>query len=392
MARIKRLLCALLCLSFAVSLVLPAGAEGDFADAYLSASSMRFPYRNLHVEVYRRDASGAFVPSDAARYSCQINQITGDAALNLLAGQAGVGITVDYLTDLNRDGIYELLDGQEQSVSDCVTTAGRIGPLRTSNPKKMRAGEAFSLTAQALIPRGEAAVKARSAGGTNQLSDLHVTESPDPFTTLYLVTLHATAGDGTPLEKCYYFQIFNKVILPSDVPIYSWFRAGAEYAMERGFLSGTGEDTFSPSGSVTRSQLAQILWRLGGSEAAEDSGYADIPSSAWYYNAVNWCCQTGLMSGSDGFFLPDRALTREELAVTLKAFAQNEGKRVTGRRSLDEFTDGATVSPWAREGVEWAAGAGFLSGYDDGTLRPTNGITRAEMAVVMRKYCLDLKI
>lgn len=373
-------------------MVAPAWADAAFASVYLRADSITFPARPLHIEFYRRGDSGRFVASDAVRYTCQVNQVTADGEIDILASRSGVQITVDYLTDMNRDGVYELLDGQDKPVSDCVTTAKRLGPSRTSSTKSLKAGEQYTLTAADLRTRGAAAVKARAAGGEYELADVDLGAAPDPLTTLYLVTLHYEDDTGAAPERCYYFQFYDKVILPSDVPVYSWFRAGAEYALERGFLSGTGPDTFSPTGSVTRSQLAQILWRLGGSKSAADCGYSDVPATAWFAQAVNWCCETGLMDGSEGQFLPNRALTREELAVTLQAFAQNAGKRLTGRRSLDEFKDGGSVSPWARDGVAWAAAAGFLSGYDDGTLRPINGITRAELAVVMRKYCLDLKL
>lgn len=392
MSHLKRLASFLLCLCLTAGMIFTASAETPFAMVYLRANSMSFPTRLLHVEVYRRGESGGFTAADAVRYSCQVNQLSGDAELDILATHSGVQITVDYLTDMNRDGIYELLDGEETSTSDCVTTSGRIAAARTSTAKSLKSNEQYTLTAADLRTRGAAVIKARSGGGEYGLADVAADAAPDPLTTLYLVTLRCTDDAGAVQERCYYFQIYGKVILPSDVPVYSWFRPGAEYALERGFLSGTGADTFSPSGSVTRSQLAQILWRLGGSKTAGDCGYSDVPATAWFAQAVNWCCETGLMDGSEGQFLPNRALTREELAVTLQAFAQNAGKRLTGRRSLDEFTDGAAVSVWARDGVEWAAAAGFLSGYDDGTLRPINGITRAELAVVMRKYCLDLKL
>jgi len=392
MSGLKRCLTSLLCLLLVASFVPTAQAAGSFAAFYITADSMAFPERTLHVEVFRRDADGAFTPVDAVRYSCQINQVAGNASFDILAQSTGVQVTVDYLTDLNQDGIYELLDGQDVSAADTMTRSNKLAPLSASSPAVLETGEVFTLTAKTLAARGEAAVEARRAGGEHALPSLQWTDAPDPCTILYLITLRAPAEDGSAQELCYYLQLYDSVILPADVPANSWYRQGAQYALERGFLSGTAPDTFSPNGGVTRAQLAQILWRLGGSQKADDPGCSDVTSDAWFYQAASWCCDTGLMAPADGRFLPDRALTREELALILHRFAQNEGKRTKERRSADDFSDGSSVSSWARDSVEWAAAMGFLSGYEDGTLRPANGITRAELAVVMRKYCLDLKL
>ena len=188
----------------------------------------------------------------------------------------------------------------------------------------------------------------------------------------------------------FYLRLYDSVIIPSDVPYGIWYYDAVEYALDQGFLSGTGSDSFSPNDTVTRAQLAQILWRLGGSQSAQGAGYADVPSSQWYHSAVSWCSAVGLMSGTGSGFSPEGVLTREQLALVLRQYAQYAGLDVSTTRSLSQFTDGSSASPWARDALGWAVSNGLLSGYDDGSLRPANGISRAELAVVLRGFCQNL--
>ena len=138
---------------------------------------------------------------------------------------------------------------------------------------------------------------------------------------------------------------------------------------------------------MTRAQLAQILWRLGGCQEGEDPGFSDVSPSSWYYQAVAWCAQEGLMGGSGAGFLPNNPLTREQLALVLYQYANYAGLDTSRTQSLIGFSDGVSASSWARDGLGWAVANGLLSGYSDSTLRPGNGISRAELAVVLRTFC-----
>ena len=93
------------------------------------------------------------------------------------------------------------------------------------------------------------------------------------------------------------------------------------------------------------------------------------------------------MGGSGAGFLPDNPLTREQLALVLYQYANYAGLDTSRTQSLIGFSDGVNASSWAREGLGWAVANGLLSGYSDSTLRPGNGISRAELAVVLRTFC-----
>ena len=96
------------------------------------------------------------------------------------------------------------------------------------------------------------------------------------------------------------------------------------------------------------------------------------------------------MAGGEAGFAPGNPLTREQLALVLRQYARYAGVKADAARGLDGFADGADASSWARDGLEWAVAQSLLSGYDDNTLRPVRGITRCELAAVLRSFCQNI--
>lgn len=373
-----------LCLAPAVQ----AAGEESFAEFLIDGEEIDAPQLPLKLDVYRRNQAGEFHPSVRLNYLCQVNRVAGNSSFYIDAKEDGVWLTVDYLTDLNQDEVYELPDGQDEPIYDVADSTGQLAFVKGEGRQKLSAGERFTLTSRSLAFRGRIATADRSnPGGRTYLSNATWEDSPDPDTILYLITLYREGEDGTVQDMCFYLQLYDEVIRPSDVPADAWYCDAVEYALDKGILSGTGEDTFSPDNPVTRAQLAQILWRLGGAKSAADAGYADVPPDAWCYQAVSWCSQADLISGQGpDTFAPNASLTREQLALILYQYAGYAGKRPDSRRDLTIFQDNTRISPWAREAMEWAVSLGLVSGYSDNTLRPANGITRAELAAVMQRY------
>ena len=393
MLGLKRWLRAAAALALSAALAVPAfaaPAEENFASFLISASVHDAPGVTLGVEIYRRDDSGAFQADDEVRYACSINRAAGDAAFYIQPNTGGVWAEVDYLTDLNGDGLYELLDGEAAPVGDSLTPQGELVPWQGA-AYTLEQGQTYILTAEALRARAEAVLQARSTAGGEQALPFQVSSVPAVDSVLYLVTLrYNSSADLQEHSLSFYLRLYDEVIVPSDVPEGIWYYDAVEYALEQGFLSGTGSDAFSPNGTVTRAQLAQILWRLGGSQGAGDPGYPDVPSGAWYHAAVAWCAQAGVMSGTGSGFSPEGALTREQLALVLQQYTRYVGIDVPAGGGLSGFTDGGAASSWAQGALGWAVDKGLLSGYDDGSLRPGNGISRAELAVVLRSFCLNV--
>jgi hypothetical protein len=394
MVHLKRWLCLVLALACTAAAALPVYATDPMANSFaaflIDAQTTDSPEVNLSVELYRKDASGAFQKDDEVRYRCNINRVAGDANFFIQPNINGVWVEVDYLTDLDGDGVYEMLDGQDSNLCDVMSPDGQLTPWQ-GQTYPLTKGQTYILSPETLSARGQAVLQERNTPGSSQALPGAGGKLPSAESVLYFISLHYTSSlDQEEYVLSYYLRLFDRVIVPSDVSPSAWYYDAVEYALEQGFFSGTGADSFSPNGTVTRAQLAQILWRLGGAPAAENPGFSDVSTSAWYYQAVAWCAQEGLMSGSGTSFLPDSPLTREQLALVLRQYAQYSGLDVSAVQDLSKFTDGQSASPWARDGLGWAVSAGLLSGYSDGSLRPNNGISRAELAAVLRSFCTNM--
>ncbi|MBR7147039.1 MAG: S-layer homology domain-containing protein [Oscillospiraceae bacterium] len=159
-----------------------------------------------------------------------------------------------------------------------------------------------------------------------------------------------------------------------------WAAEAIAYCAEKGIMNGTGEGAFSPNVTASRAMLAKVLYALAGQPSGEGKNtFTDVESGAWYADAVAWASESGIVTGSEGKFMPDASLTREQLAVMLWRYERGCGHG-TERAELS-FADTADISPWAAEAVEWAFGAGVLRG-SDGRVMPQKEATRAELAQV----------
>jgi len=394
MLSLKRGLSLILALALSCTFLLPIHAEdplsASFAAFLINAENTDAPERDLRVDLYRPDKEGAFVLNDSVQFRCNVNRTAGETFFLIQPDAQRVWLEVDYLTDVDGNNIYEMLDDGERPAGDILTNSGQlVSRSEVDSPWEsefhvLDPEQTYLLSFDDLTARGQSALKARAARGEQDLG-LPASKTPN---LLYYVSLHYWSEEDQEEYTLGYYLHPHKTLLPqSDVAVGSWYYNAVEYALTNGFFSGTGEDTFSPAAPVTRAQLAQILWRLGGSTEAADPGFSDVKAGDWYYQAIAWCKESGIMGGSESSFAPNGALTREQLAVTLRNFVKHAGADVNNGTSLHSFTDNSDAASWARIGLEWAVGKNLLSGYEDGTLRPGGGISRAELAVVLRTFC-----
>ena len=171
----------------------------------------------------------------------------------------------------------------------------------------------------------------------------------------------------------------------SDVYGGEWYAPGVRFCVEQGLMGGVSETEFAPSAAVSRAMLAAILYRMAGSPAAGgEAPFSDVADGAWYADAVRWASGQGVVTGVDGRFLPDAALTREQLAAMLYRASAPEDNG--GAMGLAGYEDADAVSDWAYAAMQWAVRTGLINGID-GKLAPQSGATRAQLAVLMQRYC-----
>ena len=375
MTTFKRWFCLALSLVMAFALVPPAHAVEAAADSFASflidADTADFPEQSLQVVLYRRSGSGSFVSDDSVRYSCPINRVAGDATFYIQPRTDGVWVEVDYLSDLNGDGTYEMLDGESSPVCDSMTPAGSLEAWNGTD-HFLTNGQVYILSAQALRERAQAILQQRVLAGSSQYLALG-NSIPNLDSVLYFVTLHyVSPTTQKEYALSYYLRLYDSVIVPSDVPFSAWYYGAVEYALDQGFFSGTGGDTFTPNGIMTRSMLWVVLANL--EQASLSAG------QYWYSGAQSWAVQTGISDGSD----PNGAITREQLALMLYNLSNVQEEQSTDY--LSAFSDRSSISPWAEKAVNWAVSRGLFSGTDGGALNPKGTATRAEVATVLRQY------
>ena len=175
-----------------------------------------------------------------------------------------------------------------------------------------------------------------------------------------------------------------------DVACGSWYEAGVCFAYENQLLNGMTATSFGPELSMTRGMLVTVLYRYAGSPAAGTNSFTDVPAGKYYTNAVSWAAANGIVNGvGAGRFQPDGNVTREQMAAILYRFAAKNGMDTSRRADLSGYPDSGAVSGWARQGLQWAVGAGIINGVGSGgsaMLKPQGDATRAQVATILMRF------
>ncbi|MBO7148740.1 MAG: S-layer homology domain-containing protein [Clostridia bacterium] len=172
-----------------------------------------------------------------------------------------------------------------------------------------------------------------------------------------------------------------------DITEKHWAYDYVKTAVMRNYFNGTAPATFSPDTSMTRAMLVTVLSRITNEKAeSKKATYTDVNASAWYANAVNWAYSAGLVADGITKFRPDDAVTREELADMLYRLTLNQYKTNEYDGKALDFSDASSVSPEYKAGVAFATDIGVISGYTDGSVKPKNTATRAEVATMICRF------
>lgn len=168
-----------------------------------------------------------------------------------------------------------------------------------------------------------------------------------------------------------------------DVGQNDWFADAVKYVSENKLMNGTSTTAFSPNENMSRAMLATVLYRMSGETAEADSSFGDVSSSAYYAAAVNWASSKGIVNGKDsGMFSPDLSITREQLAAMLYRYAGEPSVSA----DLSAYTDAVSISPYAEKAVEWCVAKGILSGKSATRLASQDTATRAECAAMLQRF------
>lgn len=184
----------------------------------------------------------------------------------------------------------------------------------------------------------------------------------------------------------------------SDVPSGAWYSQAVNALADQGILSGTGSNTFSPNATLTRGQFVTMLAKsaLPASvlqQYAFQGAFKDVPSSYWANQYINWAVETNVVNGyENNTFRPNQAVTRQEMAVMVRNFAQSCGKKFPSINSSVTFRDQGQIASWATTAVKLCQQANIINGdADTGRFRPNDRASRAEAASICYKYLQNCK-
>ena len=230
-----------------------------------------------------------------------------------------------------------------------------------------------------------------------------ITVTPDEGYKVGSVTVKRPNGSTVPVtgqgNGKYIFTMpsggvtVDVTFIPEDWPFVDvtedkWYYDAVAYVYQQGIMVGMSETTFEPNTTVNRAQVVQMLYNLEGQpQVSGDSGFSDIRDDQWYAKAVAWASANDVVAGyEDGTFRPTRAVTREKFAQILYNYAKCKGYGLSASADLGKFPDSGQVSSWAETALGWANGNGLINGHDDGRLDPKGSTIRAQAASILMNF------
>lgn len=230
-----------------------------------------------------------------------------------------------------------------------------------------------------------AAQQAIPATGHRFIHTSHVdcTEVNDGYDEYTCQNCGVTYRDSIPAPGCP-SSVFT------DVDRSKWYHSSIDYMVTSGYMYGMEEHYFGLNETVTRGQLAAILYRAAGSPDVTGlaNPFADVPDGKYYAKAICWAYANNVVAGiSETAYAPESPVTREQIAAILYRY---EGKPAVAEDYLYRFPDRDSITPYAVTAMNWAVKAGLISGnkLNDGTivLQPQYNAARAQCASILYHY------
>ena len=167
-----------------------------------------------------------------------------------------------------------------------------------------------------------------------------------------------------------------------DVPTDAYYYEAVKWAQKKGITGGIGDGLFGPNQPCTRAQIVTFLWRAAGSPEPEGAaaGMTDVAAGSYYEKAVAWAIENGITTGTaDGLFAPDASCTRAQGMTFLFRASKASADGVPA------FSDVAADAYYA-EAVKWATDNGITTGVGGGKFNPNGTCTRAQIATFLYRY------
>ncbi len=184
----------------------------------------------------------------------------------------------------------------------------------------------------------------------------------------------------------------GKVNYFKDLEDFGWANESIAYLYEKDILKGTGEGVFDPRGNITRAQFMALIFRsvnLNGE--SNDFTFKDVNKDDWYYDSVLSAYSNGILLGyEDRTFRPNNSITRQDMAVILYRIFKEKGIKIVNSNQINRFIDSNLISNYAMDAINTVYDMGIIKGFDDGRYSPDTNLTRAEAAVIIYRLLMIL--
>lgn len=176
-----------------------------------------------------------------------------------------------------------------------------------------------------------------------------------------------------------------------DVSKRDWYYDDVVYVYRKGYMDGMSSTRFGGELNTTRGQIVTILWRLTGEpRATRNNPFNDVSSRQYYYDAISWAYDAGVVDGFDAYtFKPDQNVTREQLAAILYRYAKYMNLSTSGSAYLAKYTDADKIANWAYDAMAWANYRGLINGTSATRIDPKGYATRAQIAAILHRFAVE---
>ena len=233
---------------------------------------------------------------------------------------------------------------------------------------------------------------------------VYVTATPDTGYVLSSLFVKTAKGDQLKVYEAkkagvYYFYMPDQYVTVSayfapaasalpfnDVAYTSWYYDAVKFVYDKGIMDGVSYYKFAPDATITRGMVVTMLWRMAGEPYEAAAGFTDVAAGRYYTTAVAWAARNGIVEGmTSTTFAPDQAITREQLASILYRYAKWLGFSGYGS-DISGYTDAGKVSSYAYDAMSWAVRSGVVTGTSAKVLDPQGTASRAAAAQMFMNF------
>ena len=175
----------------------------------------------------------------------------------------------------------------------------------------------------------------------------------------------------------------------TDVSRSDWYYQFVDYVTSKGYFNGVADKTFAPADNMTRAMFVTVLFRFHGAKGdSSQSAFVDVAPGEWYTAAINWAAANKIVDGvGNGKFAPNDPITRAQMCTMIERYLDLYRKawKVTlpETGSVSVMVDESAIPAWALAAVKQCQRHGLVNGFEDGTFRPNDLSTRAQVAAVI---------